>query len=70
MRRALLTASSKPMGAFLGPRSGEVPRTTARALESRGLAVVDGSRLKLTEHGETAAAEVAEAHRRLLHGDD
>jgi len=70
MRRALATMRGGSLqGRFLGPGAGEVPRGTAKALIDRGLAYMDGSRIKLTYAGQDAADHVAEAHRKLLHGD-
>jgi hypothetical protein len=68
MRRALCVSGlHTPLGAWLGPSVGEVPRTTAKALAARGLVTIEGSRVTLTDAGKVAAAEVAEAHRKLLH---
>ena len=69
MRRALLRIrQARPeLGAWIGP--AEVPAGTARALERRGLAGVEGSRVFLTDDGRRVANDVHAAQQRLLHGD-
>lgn len=66
MRRGLLTAldASPELGAWVAPNA--VPATTAKALVRRGLAEIDGSRIKLTDGGRTLAEAIRSRHRRLL----
>lgn len=71
MRRALhrMRASRPELGTWIGPANDAVPAGTARALERRGLARVEGNRVHLTDDGRAAAEDVHTAQQRILHGD-
>lgn len=71
MRRALhrMRQARPEFGARIGPAADEVPAGTAKALERRGLARVEGYHVHLTDDGRVAADDVHAAQQRILHGD-
>lgn len=69
MRRALyrLRQARPQFGVYMSPDG--VPAGTARALERRGLARIEGKSVHLTDAGRPVADEVHAAMQRVLHGD-